>query len=323
MWKRLLVIAILALSSSAAAGGEPGQFPSKAIRLVDGFAPGGGTDYVARLIAPKLAERLGQPVIVENRSGAGGNLAAASIARAEPDGHNLMLGASTPLASSPSLYKEQGYNLLDDLSYVSTVTTATFVLVATPSIQARSVPELLTLARSRGQPVRYASAGVGGASHLAAELLRSLTGTELMHIPYKGGSFSITAVMTGEADILFTSVAAATPMIEAKRLKLLAVTSTRRLGRFPEVPTVAESGVQGFNVTTVYGILGPARIPPQIAKRLNSEIRNVLQMEDVKAKFAAQALEASASSPDEYKSIMKAEMAQWARVIKEARITVN
>lgn len=325
MWKRLLCTAIVAQASFGvwAASGTADTYPSKPIRLLDGYPPGGGTDYVARVSGAKMAERFGQTVIVDNRPGAAGNLAAEITARANPDGYTLLLGVSTGLASSPSLYRKLGYDLLQDFSYVSLVASGTYILVAHPSLPVKSVSELVVLARSKPKTVRYGSGGVGSPIHLAMELLQSLTKIELLHVPYKGAAPAIVATTGGEVEIAFSSIAAALPMVKAQRLNALAVTSAKRLAALPEVPAVAESGIPVFDVTPYYGVLAPAGTPAAVVGLLNSEIRRVVQLDDVKAKFAVQGLEATASTPDEFRGLMKAEMAKWARVVKEARVTPN
>lgn len=325
MWKQLLCTAILVHVSFgvwAAAGGAD-EYPSKPIRLLDGYPPGGGTDYVARVSGAKMAERFGQAVIVDNRPGAAGNLAAEITARANPDGYTLLLGVSTGLASSPSLYRKLGYDLMRDFAYVSLVASGTYILVAHPALPARSVAELLTLARSKPKSIRYGSGGVGSPIHLAMELLQSLSKIELLHVPYKGAAPAIVATTGGEVEIAFSSIAAALPMVKAQRLNALAVTSAKRLASLPDVPTAAESGIPSFDVTPYYGILAPAATPASVVKVLNAEVRRVVQLEDVKAKLAVQGLEATASSPDEFKGLMQAEMTKWARVVKDARVSPN
>jgi tripartite-type tricarboxylate transporter receptor subunit TctC len=324
MWKRLLCLATLAPASVGgwAAGGATDSYPNKPIRAILGFPPGGSDDYLARTIGPKLTERFGQPVIVDNRPGAAANVGAEMAAAANPDGYTLFLGPTTLLAASRSLYPKLGYDLLKDFSYVSQVATGGTVLLAHPSLPARSVAELVALARSKPKTIAYGSAGVGSLAHLSMELLVSRTGMELVHVAYKGAAPNAIALAGGEVKIGFSSVAAALPMIQAKRLNALAVTTARRVGALPDLPTVAES-VPGYDVTISFGILAPTGTPPAIIKLLNAEVRNIVQMDDVKAKFASQALDAAGSTPDEYRAITNAQAAQWARVIKESNITAN
>jgi tripartite-type tricarboxylate transporter receptor subunit TctC len=211
---------------------------------------------------------------------------------------------------------------MKDFTYISRIATGTNVLLVHPSVPVKSVAELVALARSRPQAIRYASSGVGSAIHLTTELLQRRTGMELVHVPYAGPQ-SVIAVASGEVEIGFAAIAPAMPMIQAKRLNALAVASIKRIAVLAEVPTIAESGYPGFDVTNTYGILAPARTPPAVVEVLNAELRNIVQMEDVRAKFAAQGLEAVGSTPAEYRAVMEAEKAQWTRVINEAHITAN
>ncbi len=325
MWKALLCTAILAHASFGvwAASGKAESYPNKPIRLILGFPPGGTSDVLARIIGPRITERLGQTVIVDNRPGAAGNLAAELAARANPDGYTLMMAVNPNLSSSPSLYKKLGYDLMRDFTYVTTVATGANVMLAHPSLPVKSVSELVALARAKPKAIRYGSSGVASPHHLAGELLQSRTGIQLVHVPYKGGAPVVAALIAGEVQIGFSSVTAAIPMVNAKRVNAIAITSGKRAEALPGVPTVAESGIPGFDVTLVLGILAPAGTPAAVVKRLNAEIRNVLQMEDIKAKFVDQGTEARGSTPDEYRALMKAEIAQWARVVKDAGITAN
>ncbi|MSP98041.1 MAG: tripartite tricarboxylate transporter substrate binding protein [Betaproteobacteria bacterium] len=325
MWKRIGCAVLVAaagfgiVDSSAATG----AYPSRPIRVIDGFPPGGSASYMARVIGAKITERFGQPVIVDNRPGASSNLGAEIVARANADGYTLMLGVMTPLAVAPSLYPKLGYDLLKDFAFVTWVGIGANVLLAHPSVPVKSVSELVELARSKPKTMHYGSSGVGSIGHLAMELLRMRTGLALTHVPYKGGAPSVVAVVSGEVEIAMASVAAVAPMIQAKKLNALAVTSAKRTSVLPGVPTVAESGVPGFDVTQYFGVLAPAGTPAAVVKFLNAEVRRIVQMDDVKAQFATQALEAAGSTPEEFRASTKAEMEQWARVIKDAKITAD
>ena len=325
MWKRLLCTALLAHASFGvwAASDKADSYPSRPIRVLIGFPAGGAGDVMARIMGPKLTERFGQPIIVDNRPGATGNVAAEIAARANPDGHTLMLGSMTGLTSSPALYPKLAYDLLKDFSYVSVVATGAFVLVAHPSIQAKSVPELVALARSKPKAIRYGSGGVAGPPHLAMELLQNRAGVELLHVAYKGAAPLVIALAAGEVSVGFSSITTAMALINAKRLNALAVTGPKRSVLLPDVPTVAASGYPGYDVTNVLGILAPSGTPAAVVTVLNAEIRNVVQMEDIRAKAIEQGVEATASTPAEFRAMTQAEMTQWARLIKDARITAN
>ena len=273
MWRRLLCTAILVHASFGAwaASSAPDNYPSKPLRLIVGFPPGGADDAVARVIAPKIAERLGQTVIVDNRPGAAGNVGTEIAARANADGYTLLLMGSITLASSPGLYPRLGYDALGDFSYISFVGSFPQILVAHPSVPSRSFPEFVALARSKPKGIRYGSGGVASTGHLAMELLQRVAGIELLHVPYKGAGPALIAVAGGETQIAFAGTGGAIPLIKAKRLNALAVTSAKRSAAAPDVPTVAESGFPGFNVTNTLGILAPTGASPKVIKLINSE----------------------------------------------------
>jgi tripartite-type tricarboxylate transporter receptor subunit TctC len=325
MWKRFICAAILLplAGSIGAATDTADAYPSKPIRIIDGFAPGGVADYMARVIGPKLGDRLGQPVIIENRPGAGGNIGAQFVARSNPDGYTLLLGSVTALASSPSLYPALNYDLLKDFSYVSKVGTAANVLVAHPSMPAKSIPELVALARSKPKGLNYSSAGEGSPGHLFMAQLQLLSGMELVHVPYKGGAPAIAALLAGDVQLSFSSITATIGMIQANRLHALAVSGAKRSAALPDVPTVVESGVPGFTAPNAFGIFAPAGTPPAVVERLNAELGAILQMDEIKSKFTAQGFEAAGSTPDEFKAVVQSETALWTRVVKDAHISQN
>jgi len=324
MWKRLISAALVAHASCDAwpASGTD-TYPSKPIRLIVGFTPGGSDDYVGRVVGARITERFGQTVIVDNRPGAGGNIGVEITARANPDGYTLSSVGSITVASGPSLYTKIGYDPLKDFSYISRVAIGANVIFAHPSVPAKSITELVALARSQPKAIRYGTPGVASLGHLAVELLQSVTRIELLHVPYKGPAPAVTAAVGGEVQIGVGASTAVIPVVQAKRLNALAVTSAKRLGALPDVPTVAESGFPGFNVTNNHGILAPAGTPASVVKLLNAEIRTLLQIEEVKAKFPVLGLETAASTPEEFRDIVKAELEKWTRVIKEANIKAN
>lgn len=290
------------------------------MRVLDGFPPGGGTDYLARVLARKLTDSLGQPVIVDNRPGATGNVAAEIVAHASPDGYTWLMGLTSVLAPSYTLFPRMPYNLLKDFVYVTTVASGTYVLSTHPSVPAKSVQELVALAKAKPGAMRYGSSGVAGPLHLAMELLKGRSGIDMLHVPYKGAAPVVAALASGEVQVGFSSVAAAMPLVKAKRLNALAVTSTKRATALPEVPTIAESGFAGFDVTPWYGILVPAKTPSAVVTFLNAEIGKVLQMPDVQASLATQAFEATSTTPERFRQIMTEEVKLWAKVIKDAGV---
>ena len=324
IWNRLLFTAVFTLTSAAVCAGEGADsYPNKPIKVISGFAAGGTDDFMARIVGAKLTERFGQPVVIENRPGATANLAAEIVARAPADGYTLLIGIVTVMSPSRSLYPKLGYDLLKDFSYVSLVGTGANMLLSHPSLPAKSVAEFVALARSKPQAIRYASSGVGSLAHLAMELLQSNTGMELVHVPYKGGVPAVLAIAGGEVPIGFSSVISALPMVSSKRVNALAVSSAKPVGLLPGVPTMVESGFPGFVVTNIVGLLAPAGTPPAVVRRLNAEIRKIVQTDDIRAKFAAQALEAEGSTPEEFRAITETQITLWARIIKEKNITAD
>jgi tripartite-type tricarboxylate transporter receptor subunit TctC len=324
MWKLLICGGLLAsVAFGACAADTEAAYPRRALRVIVGFPPGGSDDYIARVIGPKLTERLGQPVVVENVSGAAANIAAASVAHAASDGYVLFIGPTSLLAASRSLYRKLDYDLLRDFDFVSLVATGPTVLLANPALPVRSLSDLVVLAKSKPNDVRYGSAGIGSLAHLAMELLQTRANIELLHVPYKGAAPNAMALTAGEIDISFAGVSSSSSMIKSKRLNALAVSGLNRVASLPDVPTIAESGFPGFNVINTYGVLAPAGTPPHIIKLLNGELQVILQMDDVKAKFAMQGLDPGGSTPAVYRATTEAEAVQWARVVKDANISTE
>ena len=324
-----IVLVTAAVTAAAALAGESAtartatvtqDYPQRPIRIIDGFPAGGATDYLSRVIGQKLSERFGQTVLVENRPGAAGNIGAEIAAHATPDGYSLHIGLTSILAPSRSLYSKLNYDLLNDFAYVTLVASGTYILSVHPSVPARSLSELVALAKSKPGQLSYSSGGVASSLHLAGEILKNRTGVDILHVPYKGGAPAAAAVTAGEVQLGFASPAAALPLMKGGRIIALAVSSAKRAKAFPELPTIAESGYPGFDVTPWYGILAPVATPAPIIRLLNVEIAKVLQMADVQALFATQGMEAAGSTPEQFKQIMQAEVAQWAKVIRDANI---
>lgn len=320
------VIAFLPIARSEAATpptqriAEAEDYPRKPIRIIEGFTIGGGSDAMARMIGEKLTERFGQQVVVDNRPGAGSNIGAKIAATAPPDGYTLFAGLALALGSSVSLYPQRGYDVMKDFAFITLTAAGTYVMVVTPSVPARSVAALVVLAKSRPGQLNYGSSGVGSAGHLSGELLKSRAGVDILHVPYKTGESMLGAVAGGEVQVSYPSIAVSTPLIKAGRITALAVTSLKRAKALPDLPTIAESGFPGYDVTAFYGLLAPAATPSAIVKSLNVEIRKILQLPDVQGKAAPFGLEATASTPEDFKEIMRAEIEKWAKVIKEAGI---
>ena len=318
-FRALAVGAALALAAAAAlAQREPVQnYPSKPIRLIVPFAPGGGTDITARTIGQKLAEAWGQPVVIDNRSGAAGNIGMELAAKSPPDGYTLTLVSATH-SVNPSLKSNLPYDLVRDLTPVTRATSQPYILVVHPAVPARSVAELLALARAKPGSLSYGSSGTGGFSHLSGALLASMTKTNLVHVPYKGGSPALSDVIAGQIQMVFATPLESGSQIRAGRVRTLAVSTTRRSIAFPEIPTLNEAGVPGFEVNGWYGILAPAKTPREIIAKLNAEITRILRTPEVVEHFARNGVEAVATTPEEFGAHIRAEIAKWKKVVAEA-----
>ncbi|MBX9810092.1 MAG: tripartite tricarboxylate transporter substrate binding protein [Burkholderiales bacterium] len=304
---------ICALMPAAAFSAE---YPTKAVRMLVGFAPGGGTDTTARAMAGKLSERLGQQVIIDNRPGAAGNIATEITAQSNPDGYTILMGTIAALAINPSLYKKLPFDPLQDLAAVSRAVDSTNILVVHPSVPAKNVKELVALAKAK--PLNGGSSGIGGAGHLALELFNLQAGTKIVHVPYKGGGPAMVDLLAGNIDLIFATAASSVPHIKSGRIKALAVTTAKRSGLVPELPTVAETGLKDFEANNWYGILAPAKTPRAIIDRLNKEIVAVLGMPDIKEFLFKQGLDAAPSTPEDFAAYIRSEKAKWEKVIKAA-----
>lgn len=308
----LLVVCATVIASPVAAQ----TYPSKPIRVVVGYAPGGAVDFTARLLAQKLPEHLKQNVIVENRPGAGSTIGTALVAKAPPDGYTLLLMPTTGVVQS-ALRPDLPYNLERDLAPVTLVASGPFVLVVHPSVPARNVKELIGLARARAGKLNGGSPGVGSANHLAQELFNTMTKVSITHIPYKGSSEAAVATASGQVDLSFPSVAGVLSLLEAKRVRALAVTAPKRTSLLPDLSTLSEAGVPGYDYTVWYGVMIPARVPGEIVARLNAAVGAVVAAADVKETFAKQGFDARASTPGEFAATIRADLEKNARLVKQ------
>ena len=306
--------AITAFSFTAALAADP--YPTKPIRMIVGFAPGGGTDLTARPVAQKLSELLGQQVIVENRPGAAGNIATEQVARAAPDGYTLLMGTIAALAINPSLYGNLKFDPETDLAPVIQVVDATNVLALHPSVQAGSVKELIALAKQKS--LSAGSSGIGATGHLAIELFNLMAGTKLVHVPYKGGGPAMADLVGGQIHLIFATTASAVPQIKAGRVKGIAVTTAKRSALMPELPTISEAGLAGFDANNWYGLVAPAKTPRAIIDQLNAEVTKILNMPEVKATLFNQGLDPAPGTPEQFGAYIRAERIKWANVIKES-----
>jgi tripartite-type tricarboxylate transporter receptor subunit TctC len=311
--------AFLAAALALFAGGASAQaWPSKPIRIVVPFTPGGSTDILGRAIGQKLAESLGQQVIVENRPGAGGSIGAEAVARAAPDGYTLLMGHIGTLAVNPSLYPKLGYDVLRDFAPVAWVARVTNVLVVHPSVPARSVPELVKLAREQPGRLRYGSGGNGSAAHLAVEYFKLRTQTDIVHVPYKGTGPAVTDLLGGQIELMMSGAPALMPHVRAGKLRALAISSVQRIDLVADLPTIAESGVAGFEAIQWYGLVAPAGTPAPIVARLNAEVNRALATPELKGRLVAEGAEAAPATPREFGAFIAAEIERWRPVIQQA-----
>jgi tripartite-type tricarboxylate transporter receptor subunit TctC len=316
-----LLVALWIASFAGAAVSEAADiaYPTRPVRLLVPFAPGGGSDALARIITPKLTDTLGQTWVVDNRGGAGGNLAAETVAKAAPDGHTVFLGFATVLTVNPSLYK-LSFSMERDLAPVTLLATAQYILVLNASVPASTVKDFIALAKQKPGGLNFSSGGTGTPLHLAAELFSKRAGIRMVHVPYKGGGPAVAALLAGEVQVLFGSVAASMPQVKAGKLKALATTGIKRSSVVPELPTLDESGFPGFDVGTWYAFLVPAKTPAFIVTRLRNEAIRTVALPDVQKVMAAQGLEVETSTPQELAARIKRESAMWAGVVKDAGI---
>jgi tripartite-type tricarboxylate transporter receptor subunit TctC len=309
----LLGVALLCIAALPVLAQQ--AYPTKPIRLILPFPPGGSTDIVARLIGQKLTDSWGVQVLVDNRPGAGGNIAAELAAKAPADGHTLFQ-VNVANAIAATLYPKLNYDLITSFAPVAQLATTPYVLLAHPSVPARNTRELVALARGRPGVLSYASAGAGSATHLSGELLKALSGTDILHVPYKGTGPAVTALMSGEVAMYFTTVPAAVPLVKSSRVRALGVTSAKRTPLMADVAPIAEAGLKGYETSTWHGILAPAGTPRETVQKLNGEIVKILGQPDVRDKLLGQGLEPIGGTPEQFGAYLKAEIAKWAKVAK-------
>jgi tripartite-type tricarboxylate transporter receptor subunit TctC len=318
---RLLLAAAIALSPLPAGAQAPVAWPSKPIRLILPFPPGGPTDILGRMIAERLTASLGQPVIVENHGGAGGNVGAEAAAKSAPDGYTLLL-VSNPIVISPSLYSKLNYDPQKDFVPVSLLATVPNVMVTYPSLGVNTLQEFIALAKSK-PGMNFGSGGAGTSNHAAGELFNILAGVKLVHVPYKGVNLAMNDVLAGRIQLVVIGVPAAGPHIKSGRLRALAVIAPQRLPALPDVPTVAEAGLPGFEVTTFYGMLAPAATPKAIVTRLNAELVRIMHSPELKDRLAAMATDPATGTPEEFGDFLKRETAKWGDVVRKAGLKVD
>ena len=318
MVKRVAASAVLLCCLSPTALAQ-GGYPTKPVRLVVGQAPGGATDVVARLVAPKFGEHLGQTVVVENRTGAAGSIGATFVAKSAPDGYNLLV-VSSSYAINPSLYTDLPFDPVKDLVPVTLIAEAPFLLVVHPSMPVKSVKELIAFAKAKPGALNYGSGGNGSSGHLAGELFKYLAGVDMVHVPYKGAGPALVEVMAGQVHLTFGSVLSSLGHVKNGRLRALGVTGSKRSSGAPELPTIAEAGVKGYHATTWYGMLAPANTPAAIMTRLSGDMKKAIESPDVKNKILTDGAEPEGSTPKQFQDHLAAEMKRAAAIIKRAGV---
>ena len=291
-------------------------YPTKPIRIISIFAPGGGNDVICRLVAQQLTERLKQQVIVENRVGANGIVGSEAAARSAPDGYTFTLIPSGHTVNA-SMYKKLPFDSIRDFTPITLVGSGPLVLAVHPSLPAKNVKELIALAKARPGQLTYVSSGVGASGHLAGALFDSMTGTKMVHVPYKGMSLAVSDLMGGQVSMTFGTSLSVIPHVRTGRLRALATTGAQRSPALPDLPTIAESGLPGYEASLWYGFVGPARMPPEIVQRLNTEIAAILAQPDTREKLASQGVDARSTTPDEFARILTADVARWAKVVQK------
>jgi tripartite-type tricarboxylate transporter receptor subunit TctC len=317
---RILIVTLCLLAAGAvpAQNGAP-SYPAKSIRLIVPFAPGGTNDVLGRIVADKLAERLGQPLVIDNRAGANSVLGSEIAARASADGYTLLI-VSAGLAVNPSIVRSLPYDTERDLTPIALIGGGPYLMVVHPAVPAKTVQEFIVWVKSKPGQVNYASVGTGSPPHLAAELLRITAGIDMQHIPYKGGSAVLPDLIAGRVSMFFGSISTLHPHVQAGRLRAIAVTTLQRAGAMPELPTFIESGLAGYEVNGWYGLLGPGKMPRAIVKRLNTEVRQALAEPDTKRRFNAIGMDPAPGSPEEFAALIHSEIAKWAKVVHAAGI---
>jgi len=319
----LAAFAATCIPAALAQGGVAANYPSKTLRLIVPFPPGGGNDILARTLGQRLTEVVSQQVVVDNRGGAGGALGATIAAGGNPDGYTLFLGSVGNLAQNPALKPNLPYNPVRDFAPAALVATSSFILAVHPSVQAKSVQELIGLAKANPGKLNYASAGTGSSLHMAGELFKFATGTDMLHVPYKGTGPAMADLVSGRVQLIFSTMPPALPQIKNGKLRALGVTTAKRAAAAPDVPTIAESGVKGFNVSNWQGVLAPAQTPAAIVNRLNQHILAALKQPGMTEALAAQGLEPAGGTPGDFSALIKSEIAKYTQVVKAARIIVD
>ena len=319
----VLAGALLAgLAAGAAAQDPAATYPNRPIRIVVGFSPGGATDIVARTVANEMQRTWGQPVVIDNKPGGGSNIGSDIVAKAPPDGYTLLLGTIAN-ATNMSIYKNMTYDTLRDFAPVTQTVSAPSVLVVNPNVPANNLKELIALAKAQPGKLAYASSGAGGSPHLAGEMLAQRAGIQIIHVPYKGAAPALADVLSGVVAMGFKTALSAIPHMQTGKLRPIAVAAAQRLPQIPNVPTMAEAGMPGFEVSSWNGLLAPAKTPAPIIAKLHREVVRILALPEVRERFAAQGADPVGSSPEEFRAYIAAEIDKWAKVVRESGARID
>lgn len=321
-WRCALTLLLMLVAAAAAAAQPAANYPNKPIRIVVPQSAGGSTDLTARLIAQKLSDAVGQPVVVDNRPGAGSIIGTDLVAKATPDGYTLLVVASS-ITINPSLHRKLPFDPMRDLAPITQLSAFPNMLVVHPSLPVKSVQDLIALARAKPGQINYGSSGTGTGTHLSAELFKSMTGVDMVHVPYKGGGPAVTALLGGQVQLNFATIPSVLPYVRAGKLRAVAVTTSRRSPAAPDVPTIAESGVPGYDHGPWNGMLAPAKTPKAVIARLNAEVARIVHMPEAKAVLVHEGAEPVGNTPEEFAAIIRTETAKWAKVIKAAGIKAD
>lgn len=323
MMRSLFPALLAVLATIACVPAHASDYPAKPIRLIVPFSPGGTTDVLARFVAQKTSDAMHHQIIVDNRPGANGNIGAEMVAKASPDGYTLLMGFDGTLAINPSTYRKLPFDPLKDFATVVNVARVPLLIVATPKLPASTLPELVALAKKEPGVLNFSSAGLGSTGHLAGELLKRRAGIDMVHIAYKGGGQALNDVLAGRVQLLITAWPTAGQFVRSGKLKAIAVTSATRIAEAPDVPTIAESGYPGFDVSSWYGIVAPAGTPRKVIDYLNREIVGVLKQADVKARLRSLGTEPIGGSPSDFHKTLQADTTRWAEIVRAANIHIN
>ena len=306
-----------AVACLLAFAGHAQQYPSKPVRIIVAFSPGGTNDILARLMGQKLTESLGQTMIVDNRAGAGGNIGTDMVAKSAPDGYTLLLGSTGPHTINPHLYPKMPYDTLKDFAPITLVASSSALLVLHPSIPANTVPQLIALAKAKTSRLNYASSGNGSSGHLAGELFKTMTGVNMTHIPYRGNGVAFTDLIAGQVDTMFANKPGSLPYVKMGKLKAIAITSRKRDPALPDLPTVAEF-VAGFEASTWWGVLGPAGLPKDIVEKLNATIAKIVATNDVNERLVTLGADPVSTTPDEFMNLIRLELPKYGKIVQLA-----